>query len=99
MRPPVRKLPSPPKPRSLPTKHRDKPKAPAVIKGHAGSSVMDHSYSPETRHLTITFRRGQQYRYEGVDPKTAAAFKGADSQGSFLHSSIIGKFTHSKIED
>lgn len=61
------------------------------------TSIDAHDYSPETGHLTVTFRGGRKYRYEGVDQKTAEGFRDAESQGRFLHANIIGKFDHVKI--
>lgn len=90
----MRKL---PKPAKLPTAARRK--APAGVKTTArqGSTVETHEYSPETGHLTVTFRGGRQYRYSGIDKEMAQKFADAGSKGSFLHSSIIGKFDGTKI--
>lgn len=63
----------------------------------AGSNVSGHEYSPETGHLTVTFHGGRQYRYSGVDKELAERFRDSSSQGSFLHSHIIGKFDATKI--
>lgn len=79
----------------MPTAH--KRKAAPIANPDRGSSVEAHQYSPETGHLTVTFRGGRQYRYEGVDQNTADALGDAQSKGSYLQSSIIGKFTATKI--
>lgn len=91
----MRKLPTLPKPPRLPTKAR----APATktTARRAGSNVQGHEYSPETGHLTVTFHGGRQYRYEGVDKELAEKFRDSSSQGSFLHSHIIGKHDATKI--
>lgn len=95
----MKKLPSPPRPRSMPTKHRDKPHPSTSAPRRAGSNVTSSSYCPKTGCLSVTFHGGRTYRYEGIDTKMAADFRDSTSQGSFLHSHIIGKFTGSKIED
>jgi hypothetical protein len=68
-----------------------------IKKSARASSVEAHHYNPETGHLTVTFRGGRQYRYEGVDQKTADGLAGSESKGRFLHSSVIGKFDATKI--
>jgi hypothetical protein len=70
---------------------------PPVKARAASTNVLDHSYSPETGHLTVTFHGGRQYRYEGVDQKTADGLGSADSKGSFLHTHILGQFRATKI--
>jgi hypothetical protein len=70
---------------------------PPVKTSTAPSNVLDHSYSPETGHLTVTFSGGRQYRYEGIDQKTADGLGSADRKGRFLHSHVIGKFDATKI--
>lgn len=93
----MKTLPKPPKPRSLPKKHRAKSKP-----GKASTrptNILSHQYSPETGHLTVTFHGGRQYRYEGVGKADAEAFAQAESKGRHLNAHIIGKFPHSKIGD
>ena len=92
----MRKPPRLPKPRSLPTKARAKPK-PSAARSGRHSNILDHEYSPETGHLTVTFHGGRKYRYEGVGKDVAEAFSGSESKGKFLHSSIIGKFDATKL--
>ena len=97
----MKKLPVPrkiPKPRSLPTKHRDKPKPPSTVQGRAGSNVTSHSYNPETGQLTVTFHGGRSYQYDHVDPKIAADFRDSGQQGTFLHNHIIGQHPTKRID-
>lgn len=84
-----------PKPRSLPTKHKAKAR-PSTRPGRH-SNILNHEYSPETGHLTVTFHGGRKYRYEGVGKDDAKAFASADSKGAHLHRHIIGKFDCSKL--
>jgi hypothetical protein len=92
----MKKPPRLPKPRSLPTKHRAKPK-PSAARSGAHSNILDHEYSPETGHLTVTFHGGRKYRYEGVGKGDAEAFAASESKGRHLHSHIIGKFDATKL--
>ena len=91
----MRKLPKPPKPRSLPTKHRKPVKKSAP--SSSGSNILAHEYDPETNHLTVTFAGGRQYRYSGVSQEIASGLNKADSKGRYLHASVIGKFPATKI--
>lgn len=92
------KLRRPPSPPRMPTKPRSKPiPAAKSTARRAGSNVQGHEYSPETGHLTVTFHGGRQYRYSGVSKEIAERFRDSSSQGSFLHSHIIGKFDATKI--
>jgi hypothetical protein len=85
-----------PRIKTIATTARRKP--PLKTKPAASSSGIEgHAYDPETGHLTVTFQGGRQYRYEGVDQKTAEGFRDATSQGRFLHANIVGKFDASKI--
>lgn len=61
-------------------------------------NITAHEYNPETEHLTVTFHDGRQYRYEGVPLAIGNAMRGAQSLGKFLHTHIIGKYDHTKIE-
>lgn len=61
------------------------------------SSIEDHSYSPETGQLTVTFRGGRTYRYDGVPQEIADGLERTPSKGTFMHTSVIGKFSHTKI--
>lgn len=74
-------------------------KAPKHPARKQGSSVIAHHYDAKAGHLTVTYHGGRKYRYFGVDPQTAAGLAKAMSKGSFLHSSVIGKFRHSKLDN
>lgn len=88
----MRKLPKPPR---MPTAH--KRKAAPSARPDPGSNIEAHEYSPETGHLTVTFKGGRKYRYEDVPQDIADGMKGAQSKGSYMHASVIGKFTATKI--
>lgn len=72
--------------------HRVLPETPAQ------SSVLDHSYDPETGQLTVTYRGGRQYLYEGVPLEIAAGLDAAESKGRYLHRHVIDKFDATKID-
>lgn len=92
----MRKLPQPPKPKKLATKHR----RPRTVKpGSRAPNIEAHEYDPKTGHLTVTFAGGRSYRYRGVSAETAAGLADATSKGRYLHANIIGKHDHVKISD
>ena len=62
-------------------------------------SVASSSYSPETGHLTVTYRGGRTYRYAGLEPEKYKDFCDCDSQGRWLHEHVIGKLDHERVED
>lgn len=68
------------------------------VKPSRRQNITAHEYCPETAHLTVTFHDGRQYRYEGVPLAIGNAMRGAQSLGKFLHTHIIGKYNHTKIE-
>jgi hypothetical protein len=68
-------------------KHIERDDTPAV-----SSNIEAHDYDPETGQLSITYRGGRRYRYDGVPPELAMGLKIADSMGAFLHRHIIDKF-------
>jgi hypothetical protein len=63
----------------------------------SSSNIQDHSYSPETGQLTITYRGGRQYRYEGVSKEIAAGLDKADSKGRYMHAHVIDKHDAVKL--
>ena len=62
------------------------------------SSNLDAAeYDGAARALTIRFKDGQTYRYDGVPEATAAGLFGADSKGSYFHRAIKGIFPYEQI--
>lgn len=47
--------------------------------------------------LYITFKKGDNYRYDGVPEEVFKELKESTSIGSYYHSNIKGKYTSSKI--
>ena len=61
------------------------------------SQVESFRYDPAARVLSVTFKTGGEYHYDGVPQDVVDGFKKAESAGKFLSSSIKGKFKHSKM--
>jgi hypothetical protein len=77
---------------------RNKAGAPATEPAPS-SNILAHSYSPETEQLTITYRGGRQYRYDGVPEEIADRLAGLTEQkGAFVHQHIIDKYPATKID-
>lgn len=52
------------------------------------SNILASTYDKVSRDLTITFKRGVQYKYLDVSPSDYMRFEVAESQGSVLNSNI-----------
>ena len=61
------------------------------------SQVESFRYDPAARVLSVKFKTGGEYHYDGVPQDVVDGFKKAESAGKFLSSSIKGKFKHSKM--
>ena len=61
------------------------------------SQVESFRYDPAARVLSVTFKTGGEYHYDGVPQDVVDGFKKAESAGKFLSSNIKGKFKHSKM--
>ena len=61
------------------------------------SQVDSFRYDPAARVLSVKFKTGGEYHYDGVPQDVVDGFKKAESAGKFLSSSIKGKFKHSKM--
>jgi hypothetical protein len=62
------------------------------------SNILASKYDKTTKDLTITFKRGAQYKYIGVSSSDYMRFETAESQGAILNSHIKGKFVTEKLE-
>lgn len=58
--------------------------------------ITAHEYDPESRRLTLTFRKGGNVaHYHGVEPETYEAFANDPSHGAFFHQRIrSGPYRH-----
>ena len=61
-----------------------------AVEGSAHVSWID--WQPATRELTVEYRGGRLYRYEGVDYDTWTRLVRAESKGSFLRREIQPRF-------
>lgn len=52
------------------------------------SNILASKYDRQNKDLTITFKRGAQYKYIGVSATDYLRFETAESQGSILNSHI-----------
>lgn len=52
------------------------------------SNILASKYDKKTKDLTITFKRGAQYKYIGVSAADYMRFETAESQGAVLNSHI-----------
>ena len=60
------------------------------------SQVESFRYDPAARVLSVKFKTGGEFHYDGVPQHVVDGFKKAESAGKFLSSSIKGKFKHAK---
>lgn len=63
----------------------------------ASSNIQQIFHDPETQKLTVHFKTGGVYEYDGVDADKAASFSTADSAGQHLNAYIKGQHTFTKI--
>lgn len=60
------------------------------------SNIDSVGYDAENKRLTIRFRTGKTYHYNGVDSGTFDEFMKAESKGKFLYQNIKGKYEFEK---
>lgn len=56
------------------------------------AALQGAAYDPETQELTVTFRNGQSYRYQGVPQGVFEQFREAASPGTFYFQNIKGVY-------
>lgn len=61
------------------------------------SNISQGEYNAAEKTLTITFKRGGVYRYDGVPEDVALAYKGAESVGKFFFANIKDKYPYTKL--
>jgi len=52
-----------------------------IVCSYDSSNILASKYEPKSKKLTITFNRGTQYLYLGVEPNEYKVFEEAKSQG------------------
>lgn len=63
------------------------------------SQILSHGYDPQTKTLAVRFQAGGLYHYSDVPPEVYEQFAQAPSLGRFMHSTIKGKFAHTKQKE
>lgn len=62
------------------------------------SNVAGFGYDAATKTLTVEFKSGGKYDYQGVSSETFAGLQAAESKGKFIGQHIKGKHAHVKQE-
>lgn len=63
----------------------------------SSSNVAACAYDAEAHALYVRFNSGNVYRYANVPEAVYAALKSAASPGQYMHRSIHGQFSSSKL--
>lgn len=58
----------------------------------ASTALRSASYNSDTQVLTVSFRSGQDYTFEGVPEDVANGLRDAQSPGSYFHQNIKGVY-------
>ena len=61
------------------------------------TQVDSFRYDPAARVLSVTFKSGGEYHYDGVPQDVVDGLKKAESAGKYLSSNIKGVFKYSKM--
>lgn len=61
------------------------------------SSIEAIGHDPARARLTVKFKSGESYRYEGVSVEQHAKLLTAKSIGQHFHGNILGKFKATKL--
>jgi hypothetical protein len=71
----------------------------SILTPVVSSNIKAVGYDPGTKELTVQFRSGSTYRYDGVPATTYADLIDADSIGSFFHSNVRNAFVGTPLDD
>ena len=61
------------------------------------SNIDGCHYDEKTQTLTVKFKNGGMYSYGGVVKDHYDGLMSAESAGKYLHSTIKGRYKHSKV--
>ena len=61
------------------------------------SNIERWDYDASRKLLTVRFRNGAVYEYEGVPPDVAAEGEEAPSAGAWLAQSVKGRYEHRRV--
>jgi hypothetical protein len=64
---------------------------------YESSNILASTYNPTTKSLIVTFKRGDQYAYNGVSDTDYLRFETAESQGKILNGNIK-KYEFEKLD-
>jgi hypothetical protein len=56
-------------------------------------------YDEQSRTLFITFKSGELYAYDAVEPETYAAMRRSISRGRFFMKHVRGRYAYGKVDD
>jgi hypothetical protein len=56
------------------------------------SNIVSAGYDQASQTLSVVFKNGKRYDYQGVPQETADDFDTADSKGKFLAENVKGQF-------
>lgn len=70
---------------------------PEWVKVENSTNIEGFEYDAATRTLYVDFKNGSSYAYKDVPPQVPQDFRNVKSAGSFLATSIKGKFEFEKV--
>ena len=59
--------------------------------------VSEVSYDPDTQEMTVAFKSGGEYIYDGVPEEVATQLANAASVGRMLNSDIKGRYPYRRV--
>lgn len=63
----------------------------------SSSNIQGVAYNDDTQVLTVQFKSGGTYTYDGVSSEKADGFSSAESAGKYLHQNLKGQHIATKI--
>lgn len=70
-----------------------------VMPVRASSNISTWAYSPQSKVLTILFKKGYTYRYYNVDKKNILKLLNVKSTGKEFMKNIYGKFKYERLNN
>lgn len=70
---------------------------PVPMQSVISSNLVAVGYDADNKTLYVTFKNGATYAYSGVPEPTYQALLGAESLGSFFHTTIRSEFPYTKM--
>ena len=66
---------------------------------YKSSNILYSNYDADAHQLSVIFKSGKQYQYEGIPLKEFLKFEKDDSQGKFFNKNISKTYPYTKKED